>query len=557
MTYNIYKFLFAFLIVSAFACSNDSILDQMETIKTVGNEEPQKALCMLDSIENEVRDGNEYVRNKFDLLRIRLQDKADILPISDLKIRRLIEYFDNKGTIAEKQEVYYYAGSIYRDLKDTPRALENFFLSLDFANENGCDSIMMRNTYSNLQYLQYRVQNYADAVRMAKEELRLCKQLRLDTVLPYLHLGISYLALDSTLQAKEAFDIVLEKIKHSRDIERYNGYLIYLLCDYSELGDMERANECHRIIERYPLGELSPFACLAFAQYFASSGKQDSAVYYCQRILDDGTDIYNMYDAAKLLYRLSNDAGDSRGMLRYSELFIKMSDSLDLGKRQELAAKVNNEYQYHLDQQKEQRMKEESERYRILLIVICLTIVLLCSLIYAVYVKRRNKHLKEILDLSLELKKMTDNEKQLENMLRVQKLQLEEKMEQNKTIIKMLHQSELECSAEDVVYAVLQSSNGRKNMKPADWKQLYQAVDALYPSFKDLLLKNIGSFSEQQMQVCYLMRIGMSPKQIQGITNLSRVTVWRWTKKFDWVFTSDESNKVVNETTNTHPNENV
>ena len=58
MTYNIYKFLFAFLIVSAFACSNDSILDQMETIKTVGNEEPQKALCMLDSIENEVRDGN-------------------------------------------------------------------------------------------------------------------------------------------------------------------------------------------------------------------------------------------------------------------------------------------------------------------------------------------------------------------------------------------------------------------------------------------------------------------------------------------------------------------
>ena len=94
-------------------------------------------------------------------------------------------------------------------------------------------------------------------------------------------------------------------------------------------------------------------------------------------------------------------------------------------------------------------------------------------------------------------------------------------------------------------------------MKPADWKQLYQAVDALYPSFKDLLLKNIGSFSEQQMQVCYLMRIGMSPKQIQGITNLSRVTVWRWTKKFDWVFTSDDNNKVFNETPNTHPNENV
>lgn len=95
-------------------------------------------------------------------------------------------------------------------------------------------------------------------------------------------------------------------------------------------------------------------------------------------------------------------------------------------------------------------------------------------------------------------------------------------------------------NAEDVIEAIRQSSTGKKNMTSADWKQLYQAVDELYPLFRDRLLSELGDFTEQQMQVCYLMRIGLSKPQIQNITNLSRVTVWRWSKKFDWVLTSDD-----------------
>ena len=37
------------------------------------------------------------------------------------------------------------------------------------------------------------------------------------------------------------------------------------------------------------------------------------------------------------------------------------------------------------------------------------------------------------------------------------------------------------------------------------------------------------------MQVCYLMRIGLTKHQIQNITGLARVTIWRWTKKYSWV----------------------
>ena len=114
-----------------------------------------------------------------------------------------------------------------------------------------------------------------------------------------------------------------------------------------------------------------------------------------------------------------------------------------------------------------------------------------------------------------------------------------ERMDQNKTFIKLLHQSELDKKAEDVVFAIRQASTGRKNMKADDWKRLYQAVDELYPLFRDRLLKELGTFTEQQMQVCYLMRVGLSKPQIQNMTDLSRVTIWRWVKKYEWVLSPD------------------
>lgn len=208
--------------------------------------------------------------------------------------------------------------------------------------------------------------------------------------------------------------------------------------------------------------------------------------------------------------------------------------------------------------------------------------VIVATVMSMLYIRRRNAHLKRIIELSSQLECIYSDDKQLreeidnktkeleasrtlleksseeltlvklklsrvhseyneyEIALKEKEKQLSEKMEQNKTFIKLLHQSELEGKAEDVIFAIRQSTAGKKNMTSADWKQLYQAVDELYPNFNDKLLKELGTFTEQQMQVCYLMRIGLSKPQIQNMTNLSRVTVWRWVKKYDWVLTSND-----------------
>ena len=571
-----------------FSCSDKRALEDYVKIKKIGDEDPSYALAMLDSLEIEIREQSEYVRHKYDLLRIRLNDKAFNTAKSDLMIKKLLDYFKDKGSLPEKQEVTYYAGSVYRDLQDAPRSIEYFLKSLEYAQNEGsdCDSLMMRNAYSNLNDLYYKVNNYDAAVKMAQGELEISKQMHKDVILPYLHLGTAYLAQEKQQEAEKAFDAVLDEIIRSKDISNHQYELLYLLNDYSYMKRLPKARKCFSMIETDPLEEFSDFPCMAFAQYYDLCGKTDSAIVYCNLVLDKGTDIYNQYDASRFLHRIYNRRGDVQNANQYAAVYMALSDSLDFGKRQELAATVNNQFQYHLDQQKEQSLKDEKERYKNTLIIVALAAILLASIGYMLYVRRRSKHLKEVLNLSTELQQVSSNEKQLrgyveqkekelkelrtslekttdelsnvnselqrvnaelseyEETLKEREQQLSEKMEQNKTVIKLLHQSELEVEAEDVIYAIRQSSTGKKNMTSADWKQFYHAVDELYPSFRDRLLKKLGNFTEQQMQVCYLMRIGLSKPQIQNMTNLSRVTIWRWVKKYDWVLTSDDENDV-------------
>lgn len=151
------------------SCS-DGIEKKMEQIKAVGNTDPAMALMMLDSIDIQIREEPEHTRMKYDLLRIRLNDKAYNIPASDIPIRKCLEYFEAHGSDREKQEAYYYAGSVYRDLKDSPRAIEYFLKACELAqNMEDCDSVLLCNTYSNLNWLYSNVQDYTRAIPNGRE----------------------------------------------------------------------------------------------------------------------------------------------------------------------------------------------------------------------------------------------------------------------------------------------------------------------------------------------------------------------------------------------------
>lgn len=576
-------FVFAVLLLAA--CSRNRSLGRMEQIKALGDRNPNQALAMLDSLEVVVRGENEYVKSKYDLLRIRLNDKAYKTPTSDIMIKKLVNYFENNGTVADKQEVHHYAGSTYRDLQDTPRALEHFFKSLEYAQSTPreCDSVMLCNTYSNINYLEYKVQNYNEALKAAQKELELSDKTKTDATIPFFHVGSAYKALEKNNEAEAAFDSVFSRLNRPDSEQTHQNLFVLLLDNYTVLNKTSKAKDCIQLIEENPLEGKPTYSCIAFGIYYKSIGKVDSAAVYFNRVLEEGDDVYLKYDAAKLMFKMYNDVGDIRMAEQYAADFMLLSDSLDFGNRQELAATVNNAYQYHLDQKKEQDLKEEKERYKSISVIAFLVALLISSIGYILNFKRKQRHLKEVAALSTELQRLSDADKELrENIKRKekvleesreslkkssreldevkQKLQLvnqelsenndvlrkteemlEEKKEQNKTFIKLLHQSEFEGKAEDVIRAVREASKGKKEMSLAEWKQLYNAVDELYPTFHEDILKQHKRVSEKEMRVLYLIRIGLSKQQIINMTDIARVTIWRWEKKFEWVIALDDN----------------
>lgn len=139
------------------SCISDTRYEvKLNQIKEVGDTNPSLAQRMLDSIKWEVRGRSDYVQMKYELLEFRLKDKLYINATSDIGIKRIVTYFDEHGSMSDKREACYYAGCVYRDLHDMPRSLEYYFRAQDIAEkERPCDSVMLRNTYSNLHYLYY------------------------------------------------------------------------------------------------------------------------------------------------------------------------------------------------------------------------------------------------------------------------------------------------------------------------------------------------------------------------------------------------------------------
>lgn len=573
----LYVILFLFMVFTS--CDNhNGVSDKIDQIKKIGDANPTLAMSMLDSLKVFLPNMPDELMNRFFLVQLRVQDKADIIPQSDLMAKQLLGYYEQNGNEADKQEVYFYAGSVYRDLHDTPRALEYFFRSAELAeNNSSLDSVMLRNTYSNLSYLFFGVQDYANAYKYATKEYEMSKTLNKTELTCLMHLGMSLSAMDSLQRAKEICKQTLDNIVSAphltKDIEVKSTLLSY----FSYLRDVPNASKCFHLLEQNHVSNENDEKCFAYGEYYDLIGKRDSAIYYYNLILQNETDLYRMYDASKSLFHIFYKSGQIENAVNYANLYIQISDSIDLGNRQELAATVNNEFQYHRDKHKEQDIIDEKERFRFFFIISIVAIVILVLITISFVIYRKNQHLKELLTLSNELsKRINDNKKLHEDIVAKEKelvdskrllnqseLDLEnvrcqlskvneelamteeeldkkerilsERMAQNQTFLNLLHQSELEGSAEDVIYAIRQSSGGTKNMTTADWKQLYRAIDDLYPTFKDQLLKELGTFTEQQMQVCYLMRIGLSKTQIQNMTNLSRVTIWRWVKKFAWI----------------------
>ena len=558
----------SFLCIS---CKDNSLLSKMDQIKTVGDENPALALKMLDSIYVDARNASEYALMKYDLLKIRLEDKSYIPHTSNRVIENLVKYFEDNGTIKDKQEAYYYAGSMYRDLDDTPRGIENFYKSIEAVRDKReCDSIILRNAYSNLYYLFVNVQDYNNALKMAQMEYSISKAINNTTINTMNQITNAYIDLNMNKEGlrylNETFNLLKDK-KYAKE----DNFIFLVLYNYSNLKLKDKANECYNLIKKRKLKRMDAFVRNILGNYYMLIGQQDSAIACYESIINEKKNEYAMYDTSKKLFHIYSENGNKDKAIKYGAEFVRMSEKLDLAKNSELAATVNNKYKYHLDQSRMQKMESERTMYLRIAIIIGFSAVLLTLAFVIFYMRKKNITLRRQLALTdslnsvkaqmrdikkntllkeqqlasaqseiaakeQKMKEISEELQHNEQLLETTQKRLNDKMKQSEQLMQMLHKAELEDSASDVVEAVRKSAEGKKKLSATEWQQLYSAVNSLYPDFKDSLVSRDGNLSEQQMQMCYLMRIGLTGPQINNVVDISRTTVWRWTNANKWIY---------------------
>lgn len=568
-----YRFIVLIITISflCISCKDNSLLSKMDQIKTVGDENPALALKMLDSIYVDARNASEYTIMKYDLLKIRLEDKSYIPHTSNKVIENLVKYFEDNGTIKDKQEAYYYAGSVYRDLDDTPRGIENFYKSIEAVRDKReCDSIILRNAYSNLYYLFVNVQDYNNALKMAQMEYSISKAINNTTINTMNQITNAYIDLNMNKEGlrylNETFNLLKDK-KYAKE----DNFIFLVLYNYSHLKLKDKANECYNLIKKRKLKRMDAFVRNILGNYYMLIGQQDSAIACYESIINEKKNEYAMYDTSKKLFHIYSENGNKDKAIKYGAEFVRMSEKLDLAKNSELAATVNNKYKYHLDQSRMQKMESERTMYLRIAIIIGFSAVLLTLAFVIFYMRKKNITLRRQLALTdslnsvkaqmsdikkntllkeqqlasaqseiaakeQKMKEISEELQRNEQLLETTQKRLNDKMKQSEQLMQMLHKAELEDSASDVVEAVRKSAEGKKKLSATEWQQLYSAVNSLYPDFKDSLMSRDGNLSEQQMQMCYLMRIGLTGPQINNVVDISRTTVWRWTNANKWIY---------------------
>ena len=559
-------FTLIFTLLVCISCNNDEMLKVMDRIKDTGNSDPITALHMLDSIQGKVDEANEYIKMKSMLLTLRLKDKAYILPMSDDTVKKVVPYFEEKGTDAEKQEAYYYAGSVYRDLDDAPKALNFFLKSEDTANKAAqqCDSLLLRNTYSNMVQIFFSFQDYHSSLEMAKKEYSISHEIGDVTINSLSHLADSYLRVDSSQQAGSIAKIMEKYIDKHSAVDTYG-----LLALYSCIRNRQKAKETYNAIRGNSI-EPDAMGYNALAEYYLLNDNTDSAIVCYERIIDGDYNITYTYDAARFLFDLYQKKGDTAKSIKYSKLFMRYSDSLDFGQRQELLATVNNQFRYYKNKAEDDRIQKENSDYRNRTNLLVAMVLLLTTGSIAIYYYNKSRYLNKIAIISNSLSQTKAKQEELEreavqieqslantkntlnnkenelmavnsklldikNELEIKEKKLADTTEDNKKLASLVHKADLEENAGDIISTLENGSKGNYVLSKEDWNRIYKAIDLTHPNLMEKMIRNLGYISEERKQVGYLLSIGLSNSQIQKLTGVPSSTLWRWVKGMDWI----------------------
>lgn len=522
----------------------------LDEISRVADDDPERAMAMLDSVRPTLDHDDESVMMYHSLLTIKAHDKAYITHTSDSAIVAIINHYENGGDPRHLPLAYYYGGRVYSDLGDAPQALD-YFLK---ANEVVTNTTLKSLICSQMGQLYLNMGIYDEAHKYTKASLDYDNLLK-DSI------GIIYNIVElgniEFRQAKYDSALCLYEKALSQS-ERLNNKIIsshihrQLSGLYLFMNKLDNAkthlNSCLNLSIRKDIPNV--YSMLSF--YHLKKENYDSVKYYSEQVLP----IANIHIQMSTYARLSKVALAENKITEardYLNKYITLRDSAEQLNDSETLRRMTSLYNYQLREKKNHELEAENNQKDKFIEYLSFSIIIICLILVSIiqYLKRRKARIELKFRLFKEQQDIQYRKSQSyisENNKKIAKLQqdLDEIVSENSILrSQLIEQKEMleyanKQAHKDITFLMsqldaLQKSEicyafkAKPNITTEDWHELESEIIKNFPQFKITLYSLAPKLTLKEYRICMLVKSGIRPIRISELlyTSIENVSTIR------------------------------
>lgn len=502
-------------------------------IDSLCSADPQRAMHMLDSVAPLLDKNDKYVQAKYNLLKVKARDKADLPLKQNPQMKKVAAFYATHGTDNERMEAFYYLGSTFRDEYDSPNAVKNYLKAIDIAknSEEGVDTVLLVNVYSQLLLIFEGQSNYEMELYYTKKKTEIQEQAGVTDARDLTDLASVYYLMGKTDSAFFYYEKVLDWLREHDAIRENLDLIAEQVSIYSIKGQRQKAKERFELLERHADSRNLPSNYYAVkARYYTYENKPDSVIRYYHAMLRSKWTVTARQAAYRGLEKAHKAMGNRDSALKYAECYMEAQDSIDRVIKLKQTADAYNEYRYRRDIEEEASVYEHSYtlwRTSLIALLGSLLVILMAAVLFRKGKKllrgmaEDNRNRLQERDLML----VRSNE-QLDRKNR----ELRKAAEQNARLTRIRLQNE---SGADMrkIRKKIRTTKKHTQLSDSEWTDLYEAVNHEDKNFLGHIQERVRPLDMKKTRVCYLLRLGLSASEIQVVTGLPRSTAFRLVKE--------------------------
>ena len=549
-------YLLLILLILASCAGNrkyDDLMLRADSIMDVDDDSATVAIRMLDGVKPQLPEFSQSQKMRYELLRHKAMNKACITFTSDSVMKEVVDYYDNYGSANERMLANYVLGCVYRDMHETPMALEYYNKATEQADTTAadCDYGTLYRVYSQMGFLfskQYLPYQLLDAFGKAVKYAYLAKDT-LNAIINYQNRENAY----SYLGNKDSvIAINLHAATMFKQIGNNYAAAIAFGCNYNYYVEKEDT-----------LNALKTFKAYFSTGYEGNSEYEDSKAYVlCQKgtyymftaQLDSAYN--NLQQSLRLCKSYSIKAATTKALaqyyakvnqpamaMKYALQSSEYNDSDLIGARKTQLQQVQAMYDYSRNQEVAKRAEQKAERstrMNYMIVLSCLMLFLLLSYIYRkqIAIKKKKIAVSKLLyeDSLLKLKRLQDERAKLvaENDNKLAQVIMEKENTISKLKAEITHiQERYSLSSVSDADLILKDSSIYKKIKfievhpkekmcEEDWKELADTIEEVVPNFIPVLKNKLN---DKDYQICLLVRLGFSTSLVARLLELSDAAI--------------------------------